>query len=104
MKNLKSIITAFALIISVQAIAKPGKFDTELLKKEIQNKLIFTTETPEKVEVVFLTNTNGEIDLAIVKTNNKLLKHTLEKNFLKLHLDNAKANNVYSVILNLKVQ
>lgn len=56
----------------------------------------------EKVNVVFTVNEIGEVNLVIANTANETLKKSIETQFTKLKLNNLKANNAYSVILNFK--
>lgn len=56
----------------------------------------------EKVNVVFTVNETGEVNLVIANTNNEMLKKSIESQFLKLKLNNLKANNAYSVVFNFK--
>ncbi len=56
----------------------------------------------EKVNVVFTVNETGEVNLVIANTTNEMLKKSIESQFLKLKLNNLKANNAYSVVFNFK--
>lgn len=56
----------------------------------------------QKVEVVFTTTENGNIDFVLAKTDNKEVKAEIEKQFSKLNLNKLKANVAYSVVLNFK--
>lgn len=56
----------------------------------------------EKVNVLFTVNETGEVNLVIANTTNETLKKTIESQFIKLKLNNLKANNTYSVVFNFK--
>ncbi len=56
----------------------------------------------EKVDVLFTVNEIGEVNLVIANTTNEILKKTIESQFMKLKLNNLKANNAYSVVFNFK--
>lgn len=104
MKNLKLIIAAVAVLVSLNAVCNTnGTINSANIQKEIQAQFNLKAEVSEKVEVVFTTNEQGNVNLAIVKTNNQNLKKAIETNFLKLHLSSVKANNAYSVVINVKL-
>ncbi len=66
-------------------------------------KLILPVKHQEqKVEVVFTTSENGNVDFVLAKTDNKEVKAEIEKQFSKLNLNKLKANVAYSVVLNFK--
>lgn len=56
----------------------------------------------QKVEVVFTTTENGNVDFVLAKTDNKEVKAEIEKQFSKLNLNKLKANVAYSIVLNFK--
>ncbi|MBL7936513.1 MAG: hypothetical protein JNM51_11975 [Bacteroidia bacterium] len=56
----------------------------------------------EKVNVVFTVNETGQVNLVIANTHNETLKKSIESQFMKLKLNNLKANNAYSVVFNFK--
>jgi hypothetical protein len=66
-------------------------------------KLILPLQQQEqKVEVVFTTSENGNVDFVFAKTDNQEVKAEIEKQFSKLNLNKLKANVAYSVVLNFK--
>ena len=66
-------------------------------------KLILPVQQQEqKIEVVFTTSENGNVDFVFAKTDNKEVKAEIEKQFSKLNLNKLKANVAYSVVLNFK--
>ena len=56
----------------------------------------------QKVEVIFTTAENGNVNFVLAKTTNKEVKVEIEKQFSKLNLNKLKANVAYSVVLNFK--
>jgi hypothetical protein len=56
----------------------------------------------QKVEVVFTTSENGNVNFVLAKTDNKDVKAEIEKQFSKLNLNKLKANVAYSIVLNFK--
>jgi len=56
----------------------------------------------QKVEVLFTTDQNGNIDFVLAKTTRRDLKAEIERQFSKLHLSGLKRNVVHSVVLNFK--
>jgi hypothetical protein len=102
MKNLKSIIAAAALLVSLNSVANNNTSGAKEIQSQIQSQLNISTTNSQKVEVVFTTNESGDVNLAIAKTENKELKQSIETSFAKLHLNNTKANTAYSIIVNLQ--
>jgi hypothetical protein len=104
MKTLTAIIATAALFVSLNSVAgNTGNTNTTNVQKEIQAHFNLKAENAQKVEVVFTTNEQGNVNLAIAKTENVDLKKAIESNFLKLHLNNVKANNAYSVVISIKL-
>jgi hypothetical protein len=58
--------------------------------------------TCNKVEVLFTTDRNGNVNFVLAKTGNGKLKAEIEKQFLNLRLARIKQNVVHSVVLNFK--
>ncbi|MES2568396.1 MAG: hypothetical protein V4565_16090 [Bacteroidota bacterium] len=56
----------------------------------------------EKVNVVFTVNDYGQVNLVIANTQNEILKKSIESQFMKLKLNQLKADNAYSVVFNFK--
>lgn len=66
-------------------------------------KLILPIQQQEqKVEVVFTTSENGNVNFVLAKTDNKEVKAEIEKQFSHLTLNKLKANVAYSIVLNFK--
>lgn len=59
-------------------------------------------EQHQKVEVIFTTSENGNVNFVLAKTDNKEIKEEIEKQFSKLNLNKLKANVAYSIVLNFK--
>jgi hypothetical protein len=55
-----------------------------------------------RVEVLFATDKNGQVNFAFAKTEDPELKREIEKQFLHLHLSQLKEDVVHSVVLNFK--
>ena len=55
-----------------------------------------------KVEVLFTTDKNGDVNFAFAKTTNQQLKEEIEKQFSAMKLPQLKANVAHSVMLNFK--
>lgn len=56
----------------------------------------------QKVEVLFTTNENGNVDFVLARTDDKNLRAEIEKQFSKLNLIKLKSNVVHSITLNIK--
>jgi hypothetical protein len=65
-------------------------------------KLILPIQQQQKIEVVFTTSENGNVNFVFAKTDDKEAKAEIEKQFAKLNLSKLKANVAYSVVLNFK--
>jgi hypothetical protein len=107
MKTLKLMIATVFASLTLNSMAVTGGEGTT--EKEIQKHLSFPNilmpvnkTQSNKVDVVFTTNENGQVNLVIAKTENKDLKKEIEKNFSKLVLKTTKPNVCYGVTLNLK--
>ena len=64
--------------------------------------LIMNFNQVEKVNVLFTVNETGEVNLVVANTANETLKKSIESQFMKLKLNNLKANNAYSIVFNFK--
>lgn len=105
---IKTIATGVMVsFLTTNTFALNGKHTTP--EKEIQKHLAFPnvlvpvskTEST-KVEVLFTTQEDGQVNFVIAKTYNEQLKKEIEKNFAKLVLKSIKPNVCYGVTLNLK--
>jgi hypothetical protein len=64
--------------------------------------LLMNFNHAEKVNVLFTVNETGQVNLVVANTTNETLKKSIELQFMKLKLNNLKANNAYSVVFNFK--
>ena len=55
-----------------------------------------------KVEILFSTNKNGDVNFAFAKTEDAKLKKEIEKQFYKIHLNKLNQDVVNSIVLNFK--
>lgn len=73
---------------------------------EVKNYLmfpnIFNNNYTEEATVVFTINDQGNVDLVIANTNNKVLKKSIEEQFLKLKFKNLSSNNTYNINFKFK--
>lgn len=73
---------------------------------EVKNYLmfpnIFNNNYTEEAKVVFTVNDRGNVDLVIANTNNKVLKKSIEEQFLKLKFNNLSSNNTYNINFKFK--
>ncbi|MDF2448035.1 MAG: hypothetical protein K0R26_539 [Bacteroidota bacterium] len=81
------------------SLSETSKFISEQIK--FPTPILQTGET-EKVNVVFTVNELGEVNLVVANTGNKLLKKSIESQFMKLKLNHLIADNAYSVVFNFK--
>lgn len=73
------------------------------IKEQIKfPSLLVHLNQEEKINVVFTVDEIGKVNLVIANTQNDSLKKLIESQFMKLKLENLKANNAYSVIFNFK--
>ncbi len=103
----KLIVMITALFLSHMAM-NANNGTGESTESQIQKQLSIqplNTAAPKntdiKVEVLFTTDVNGKVDLAIANTNDQTLKKEIEKNFMKLTLKDTKPNVCYSITLKL---
>lgn len=76
---------------------------SKTIKEHIKFPDLFTNfNQVDKVNVLFTVNENGEVNLVIANTKNETLKKMIESQFMKLKLNNLKADNAYSVVFNFK--
>ena len=82
----------------------PNSIETEKTIKDYFKfpQIIIPVNASQKVEVLFTTNKNGQVDFVLAKTEEQNLKSEIEKQFLKLNLTKVKSDVVHSVTLNIK--
>ncbi len=115
MKNLKTISSQVIKVTGIVAFtlgslfvkANNGNNGTEETEKTIKEhvkfpKLILPIQQNEKVEVVFTTSENGQVNYVLAKTKNKTIKTEIEKQFQSLTLKKLKANVAHSIVFNFK--
>ncbi len=105
------IILSAGLLIAFKTQAKEiGNPNTTIgvnVLKEIKNQITFPnfiqeTNHTEEVKVVFTVNEIGKVNLVIANTTNIFLKQSIEKQFMKLTLNQLKANHTYGIQFNFK--
>lgn len=75
-----------------------------LAEKTIQLKLAAAklSLTEQKIQVLFTTGENGDINFVLVKTDNRELKNEIEKQFRSMNFPFLKKESVNSVTLHFK--
>ena len=102
----------FSALISMSTnlpVSTPGNSETE---KTIKNYFKFPqiliphselkAYESKKVEVLFTTDKYGNVNFALAKTRDNLLKLEVEKQFYKLKLPKLTTDVVHSVVLNFR--
>ena len=113
MKNLISIkktslilgLSLFTFFANANPHSYREKTSNEIVETEktIKESIVFTSPiSNQKVEILFTTNNNGEVNFVLAKTEDTTLKKQIETQFTHLHLTNLKADVVHSIILNFK--
>ncbi len=89
---------------NTKAGLNPEAIETEKTIKDYFKfpQIVMPVHAQQKVEVLFTTSVNGNVDFVLAKTNDQNLKAEIEKQFLKLNLGKIKSNVVHSVTLNIK--
>jgi len=99
-------IVAFSLgtlFTQARNLNNAGEEAEKTVKEHVKfPKLILPVQQNEKVEVVFTTAENGKVNFVLAKTDNKVLKTELEKQFQDLTFNKLKANVAYSIVFNFK--
>jgi hypothetical protein len=108
-KTLIMLVSGLLLTFNTQAKENPNTTTTIGLNvvKEIKNQITFPnfiqeTNHTEEVKVVFTVNEVGKVNLVIANTNNTIFKQAIELQFLKLTLNQLKANHTYGIQFNFK--
>ena len=108
-KSVTVLAIGFLFSINLSAIANenPKTIVLSETNKIIKDHIKFPNllqhfDHEEKVNVVFTVDEMGRINLVIANTANDSLKKMIESQFMKLKLENLKANNAYSVVFNFK--
>lgn len=77
-------------------------YETEKAIKESIKLSTSQFKTNQKVEVLFTTNVQGNVNFILVKTDDKALKQEIEKQFSLLHFNKLHSDVVNSVTLIFK--
>ncbi len=108
-KTIILIATGILFTINVNANNQPLK--NKIIEvgsvKNIKNYFTFPafineTNHNQIVKVVFTVSETGNVNLAIANTNNIEIKQAIESQFLKLKLNDLKANNAYEIQFHFK--
>lgn len=106
--TLKKGLLVTGLLLSSFILKPNNGTETQTLletEKTIKDSVKFPTGmqiTDQKVEILFTTAQNGDVNFVLAKTNNTELKKEIEKQFYALHFQNLNTNAVNSVVLNFK--
>lgn len=108
-KSITIIVTGLLLSFSVSANENENPKTliitdaSKTIKEHIKfPNLLMSFNHEEKVNVLFTVNELGQVNLVIANTVNEMLKKSIETQFMKLKMNNLKANNAYSVVVNFK--
>jgi hypothetical protein len=105
MKAFKSIILVIALLTGISSFANEGTDAKSMINASVQHELksrfSIKIERSEKVKVVFTTDANGKVNLAIANTKDPELKKAIESSFLQMEFKLLKADVAYGITLNL---
>lgn len=98
------VISSFIAVPNTTSGLTPASLETEKTIKDYFKfpQIIVPVNVSQKVEVLFTTNINGQVDFVLAKTSDLNLKSEIEKQFLKLNLVKLKNDVVHSVTLNIK--
>lgn len=114
MKNLKSIITIFAISLSTVFAASASEKNPSKVTKELRTEIVsmlgkkipIEFKKAEKVELSFMINKQNELVVLTVDSNqtefNTYVKSKL--NYKKLNAVGAKQGEVYKVPVTLKIK
>ncbi len=73
---------------------------------EVKNYLmfpnVFNNSYNKQAKVVFTINEKGNVDLVLAETDNKILKKSIEEQFLKLKFNHLSTNNTYTINFKFK--
>jgi hypothetical protein len=109
--NGKVIKAAALMVLSLGSLflsASTGKEDAADTERTIKEHILFpklilpVQQQNQKVEVIFTTGKDGQVNFVLAKTEDKNIRSEIEKQFSRLILNKLKADVAYSVILNIK--
>lgn len=105
MKTLKKISLAILFCAGTMvgnAMVKTPISVSEEIQDNIKLEKQMVTKN-ERVEVLFTTNQNGNVDFVMAKSDNKALRAEIEKQFSGFNFKTLKSETVHSIILNIKL-
>ena len=106
----KTIIICILALLSLNTQAKENTNHNSKIEinsiNEVKNYLmfpnVFNNNYSEQAKVVFTINDKGNVDLVLAETDNKILKKSIEEQFLKLKFNNLSTNNTYTINFKFK--
>ncbi|MBC7695291.1 MAG: hypothetical protein H7141_07600 [Burkholderiales bacterium] len=106
-KSFTMLAIGFLFSLNLKANENPKSILLSETNKAIKEHIKFPNlllhfNQEEKVNVVFTVDEIGKVNLVIANTTNDSLKKLIESQFMKLRLENLKADNAYSVVFNFK--
>ena len=106
-KSITMLAIGFLFSLNLKANENPKTIMLSETNKAIKERIKFPNllwhfNQEEKVNVVFTVDEVGKVNLVIANTPNDSLKKLIESQFMKLKLENLKADNAYSVVFNFK--
>ena len=110
-KNKITTLVLIAGLLITSLNAKPntifGGIDAVETEKTIKDyfkfpQIVIPVNESRKIEVLFTTDQNGQVNFVLAKTSDQNLKTEIEKQFSKLSLTKLKKEVVHSVTLNIK--
>lgn len=103
---MKAIKTGIAMCLGLFSLGISATNNNEA-EKEIKEKIHINQQflnNEDKVEILFTTDEKGEVNFALARTNNEMLRKEIEKQFHSLHFTKMKKDVVNSVTLNFKIK
>lgn len=111
---LKTVLPGLFLLTALSAFGGPApkKQDSPELRKTIHQYFKFpsvllpmaeTKDQPLKVEVLFTTDKNGQVNFVLAKTDDSMLRKEIERQFYQLPLKEVKSDLVHKVVLEFRV-
>lgn len=82
---------------TAKSIRKYFKFPQVLIPQ------MHNTSEVKRIEVLFSTDKEGNVTYVSAKTDDQLLKREIEKQFMGLHLEKMKEDEMHSVVLSFRL-
>jgi hypothetical protein len=104
-KSIKGAIIAGLILFSLTAKPVTANIHPSgAVQKTIQEGIKSPAGAPgnQKIEVLFTTNENGNVNFVLAKTKDAGLRQEIEKQFYNMHFTGLHSNVVNSVVLNFK--